>query len=114
MRYFIGFLLCLCLVACRKKNEALPIEEEKLVSLLSDIHIAEAAMQNLAKTVKDSMAAIYYDQIYKIHDTDKETLNKTIVLLREQPGRLSRIYSKVLEELNQKDATQPKGAERSN
>lgn len=93
-------LLCLSLFACQKAPPELLVPEEKLVAILADAHIAEAAIQNLIKEVKDSLGEVYYQQICEIHEVNKADFEQTMVQLREDPLRLEQIYRKVMEKLS--------------
>ncbi|MDX1941434.1 MAG: DUF4296 domain-containing protein [Saprospiraceae bacterium] len=84
--------------ACTTENERPPISESKLVDILVDIHLAEAAIQEMSGFVQqDSVGKIYYDQIFRIHQVTQEDFNKTIYLMRMDPIRMEKVYKKVLE-----------------
>lgn len=89
-----GFLSC---------NDQTPLllEEEKMVDVIKDIHIAEAAMQNLVDLTKDSIGEIYYQQVFEIHQVDKADFDSSMSILRKDPERLGFIYDKVLVELEE-------------
>jgi hypothetical protein len=87
-------------------NQAvLPVEEEKVIEVIRDIHIAEAAMQNLLDITKDSMGDIYYQQIFEIHGMNKADFDSSMIILRRDPERLGIIYDKVLQELEEMNDT---------
>jgi len=75
---------------------------KKLVDVLVDIHLAEAAMQNLTISAKDSIAARYYKQIYTIHGVKKEDFDSTSTFVKQRPKLLAKVYERVVEELNRK------------
>ena len=95
----LGFLLC-TLFACQKAAPDLLIPEEKLIAILADTHLAEAAIQNLFKEVKDSMGEVYYQQICEIHEVSKADFEQTMSQLREDPLRLEQLYRQVMEKLS--------------
>lgn len=98
------WILLLLSVSCRKRDKDLRIEEDKLVKVLVDIHVAEAAAQSLMGDTKDSMMFVYYRQVFHIHGIQQADFDSTMIILREDPVRLERIYAKVMDELNEKSA----------
>lgn len=71
--------------------------EEDLIKFLYDIQVAEAALQTVHSSVKDSVVAIYYDQIFEIHGVNQEILLENIKMLKTHPEESHKIYKKVLE-----------------
>ena len=98
IRLLLIALGLLGLICCSEPPPELPIEEDKLVKILADVHIAEAALQNLSGEVKDSTADAYYQQIAQRHKIDRALLDSTIILIRKDAKRMSVLYTKVLEE----------------
>ena len=98
------FAIFLLFFGACKEEEAfvLPMDEAKLIEVLCDVHIAEAAMKNLPE-LQDSLGAAYYEQIYKIHKIDGAVFKKTMELIRKRPAELRRIYTKVTETLTIKE-----------
>lgn len=95
----------LFLSACGSdKKEKLPIPESELPSLLADIHLAEAVIQNTNGNIRDSVADVYYQQIFLIHNLSEEDFDKTMAILREDPARIKPIYDKVLEIISEREA----------
>lgn len=87
------------LFSCTKKKQEiiLPIEEEKLINALVDIHFAESFVNNIQPPKKDSLLNIYYHQIYHIHQIDSADFIKSMTILRQHPAKLEKIYIKVQE-----------------
>ncbi len=101
MKKLISFLgiIFLSTFSCESEKR-LPIEEEKLVDILRDIHIAEAAMQNLIGVTKDSFGIIYYNQVLGLYGVERAVFDITMERLRKDPERLSVVYEKVIKELD--------------
>lgn len=74
----------------------LRMERAKLVALLADIHLAEAAMNNVYGKAKDSLAILYYDQVYAIHGVNPLLFEEQIAILKKQPELMASIYEEVL------------------
>ena len=83
--------------SCNTRKEVFPIEENKLIEVLADIHLAEAAFQNLSTSAKDTLAYQYYDQIYQIHEVNKDLVDSCIAILKRDPERFYNTYDKVQE-----------------
>jgi len=88
----------------KKEAPPLPIGEEELIQTMADVHLAEAALQNLYGEEKDSIAQLYYQQIFFIHDIEKENFEESMNILRRHPETAERIYSLVMEELSKREA----------
>ena len=91
------FSFVLLLAACGVEDAQFTMPDDELVKLLYDIQVAEAALQTVHSDVKDSVVAIYYEQIFEIHGTNQEILFKNIEVLKEKPIKSHQIYKKVLE-----------------
>jgi hypothetical protein len=95
----ISFLVC-CLLfftGC-SKDESLPIERDKLIKVLLDVHIAEAAMVHLSTLNKDSVAGEYYRQVFQRHNLDQATFDSCIHILKRNPAMTDEIYERIAEE----------------
>lgn len=96
MKQSIWILMLVFLAtSCAKKEKELPINEEKLILVLSDMHLAEGAIQNLPKSAKDTLSYQYYEQIYAIHDITKEELYSCLSIMERNPKKLELVYKKV-------------------
>ncbi len=102
MRYCL-FILVLLLGACQKENHkpSIPIPQEKLVPVLADAYIAEAAINSLIGSVKDSMAEVYYAQICEIHGITKANFDTTISIIQKHPIYMDSVYANVLRHLTE-------------
>lgn len=94
------FMCILILGACAQKENAPPIPKDKLAKVLVDVHFAEAAMQEVPSSIRDSVGRVYYDQIFKIHGIDEETLNESLRIIKKDPEKLEAVYQKVEVELD--------------
>ena len=102
--YLLGIgLICCFLVSC-DEEEVLPIEEEKMALILADIHIAEAALQNVYASKKDSLSAIYYQQVYDIHEIDRSGVDSAMAVLYRNPDLQLVVYNRVMEILQEYEA----------
>jgi hypothetical protein len=99
MRIFLFAAVFVVFSACKPAPATLNMPEEQLVNVLADVHIAEAAIQNLRGETKDSTANLYYDQIYTIHGVTETQFLEAIDILQENPILMDQVYAQVLEKL---------------
>ena len=95
--------LLLFISSCGTEQSQLSISQDKLVEVLIDVHIAEAAAQTLRGATKDSVINAYYDQIFEIHGLNREEFETSMELLRTDPKRMEKLYAKVMEEMERQD-----------
>ncbi len=106
MKIFTYILLfVLCGVACKKASN-LRIEEEKLVQVLADVHIAEGAAQNLVQPIKDSILTLYYQQIFDIHKLEEADFKADMIYLSNHSEVSQAIYEQVLNEITKREAAE--------
>ncbi|MBI5916536.1 MAG: DUF4296 domain-containing protein [Bacteroidetes bacterium] len=102
MTKFVLISIISMLAGC-SSEPALPLSREKLVDVLMDIHIAEAALAQITTGPKrDSLAELYYNQVAEIHGIDRETLDTSLAILQRNPGLMKDIYEQVLAEVEKK------------
>lgn len=85
--------------SCVQKAEELPLPESDLIKILADLHLAEAAFQNLTTSAKDTLAYMYYEQVYEIHGVTKAEVDSCIAIMNRQPEQFFETYKKVQEHL---------------
>lgn len=99
-------IVCFYILICSScaKSEAPVIPREKMVKILSDLQISEAAAGNLSPEKKDSISRIYKQQIFKIHKVTDSDFEQSLKIYSKDPVELEKIYEKVLTELDPKDS----------
>ena len=100
-------LIAIFLTACSGKKPGIPpavISPEKMVDILTDVHIAQAAVSThnpgdtLRYTVSDYMPAIF-----KNHGTTQQQFDSSLKYYSSNPALLDSIYKEVLEVLSRKE-----------
>ncbi len=91
--------------SCKEESPKLSVQQESLIKILMDVHLAEAALQNYYGDNKDSLADHYYGQIYQFHNIEKEELSQNLEILRKNPAKLKSIYTIVVEELSKQETS---------
>jgi len=97
------FFILLCAISCKNQNE-LPINKDKLIPVLTDIHLAEASVRNSLKNKKDTLLKKYYLQVFEIHGITEIKFDSTIAILKKNPEQFKDIYQQVLEEIDKQKA----------
>lgn len=100
---WISIASVLVLVSCQSGGDLnnLPIPKEKLVKVLSDAYIVEAAIQNYTLDIKDSLSDYYYEQLYEIHNITKEDYQKSLEIVKNHPEALDSLYQNISDHLNE-------------
>lgn len=101
MKNWILILFCISmLLSCSEKLEELTIEQEKMASVLADMHIAEEMLGKFREDDKDSVRNHYLNDIAIIHDLDTSVLFQNLEIIRNNPKIGIKVYSDVYEILN--------------
>lgn len=77
----------------------LPLEQEVVVDLLTDLHLAENVAQELLPEVRDSMKKIYFQRILTDHEVSADVFNQCIDFLNQHPDQLQTVYGLMQEKL---------------
>ncbi len=104
---FLSIFIFFLLESCTQKTVEPfnpPISEDKMINVLIDVHLAEAALQTLPRIYKDSMATVLYGQIYKFNEIKEEDLYEALDAYDSYPHRLKNLYEKVIDEINIREA----------
>lgn len=90
------FLAVILLGGCKEEQKQLTLPEEKLISLLYDIQVAEAALKGIHSMDKDSVSVIYYQEIYDRHEVSEAVLKENLNILKDNPKLTNKIFKEVL------------------
>ncbi len=95
-------LVCIVFfISCgQRTNFILP--EDKMVDILMDLHVAEAAIANTDPAKKDSLSSIYDNQIFTLHHATQKEFKACLKQYQQEPAKLEKVYKKVTDKLNQK------------
>ena len=100
LTYFViavVIFLSSCTAPSKEKPENL-IEKDKLVEILTDIHLADAYLESRSltdlKIAKDS--ASYYTFLYKKHNISRGQFVETMNYYSEYPAELEGVYEQVM------------------
>lgn len=87
--------------------QPIPVEtplmsQEELIPVLRDIHLAEAMLTEIMnKQEKDSLARLYYAQIFDMHQVDTAVFDQSMNAYMTDPPALDSLYDAVIQSLNE-------------
>ncbi len=96
-----SLLILIGIAACSSPTKEMAYSDDQLATLVTDIHVAKAAIQNAPPPVRDSLYEVYFLQICKIHGVDPDSLQKDLDVLTSNPDRMEPIYTRVVDSLEQ-------------
>ncbi len=85
--------------SCGKDARSYHYDQDKLVDVIIDVHIARSALQNAPLATRDSMYVELFNQICSIHHVSKDSISLDLERLTEDPEYLERIYEMVIDSL---------------
>ncbi len=95
------FLILIFLISCNRDGAPVGvIAEEKMISLLTDIHLIDGYILNvLQDTIKPSAAGLH-ESVFKKHKTDSIQFRKSMQFYSQNPDKLRLMYEKVTANLD--------------
>ena len=85
---------CLFGAACAANQTEKPeMSDDQLATLMADLFVADAATATLNGPFKDSMAMVYYQQVFDLHGTTKDRYKKDLEIIAIDPLRLEKIIN---------------------
>jgi len=101
---FFLFSILTLLISCTGKTNSVPsriIPKDKMVDVLVDIHLAEAAADNhgFTKLEINLIMASKYDTVFQKHEITYEQFTSSYSYYMNHPDELSDIYSEVVNKL---------------
>jgi hypothetical protein len=102
MKTLFLIFLTICVYACTSQTKPQPIiPEKKLVGVLKDLMIVDAGINRSTdpKLNKDSLAAPYYQAVYKKHGVSYFEFYASLAQYYDHPTQMDSLFAKVLEQL---------------
>jgi hypothetical protein len=107
---FFCFSVSLFLSSCKQEDQAKSpkdlISEDKMVSIMVDMHIVETA-SNLKVFPPDSAQQMYHDyfeSIYLTHGVTKSGFDSSLYYYATQTDQMNVIYDRILENLSEMES----------
>jgi len=101
VKYFVIFVSLITFFFSCKEEYQPELSDEKMIDILVDLHVAEAASMSLGKELKDSLINVYYPQIFEMNAVKDSVFFKDFEELRKNPKKLEMIYQRVYEDVEQ-------------
>jgi hypothetical protein len=105
---FILLLVCFyTYYSCDKPTVEKPgdlISEEKMIALLTDIHLAEATFMNRHhqdSLLRNSSSANFYYSVLKKHEVADSVFERSYVFYLSRPKKFEKMYRMVMNNLNE-------------
>jgi len=99
-RLIPGFFILILMVGCSRKQ--LPegiIENNRMISILTDIHLVDSYVSSAAYDTTTQPAKNYYKLIYQKYKIDSINFQKSLRYYARQPELLDTMYYQVLKKL---------------
>jgi hypothetical protein len=107
-RLFIPIFLLLLLGACadRPKTSEGILSENKMVQMLVDTHLTDAILftNNGTAEEKRDKALFYYPSLLEKHGITRAQMDSSVAWYTRHPEAFSRVYAKVIEDLQKRQA----------
>jgi len=87
---FYGLLLLF--FACSQKAPDVLSEQDYLLPVLADLYYMQLAVEQAPESIRDSLATIYKEQIFRIHSIDEEELQRIQRLLTDDTEKTATLY----------------------
>lgn len=109
LKIFLLAALVILLQSCYKdlSYPKTTISEDKMVIILSDIHLAEAKIADYISMnvgIRDSIASVLYQRVFELNGIKGEDFNKNMEAYMKNPDALSKLYEKVLSRLQKEES----------
>lgn len=94
MRISFSIIAVFFLLSCvnNKNNEDIHYPEEKVIAVMVDLYIAQAAIKDVDKSYTDSLISDYKAKIERIHDVDIALIEADIAQLQKQPATYKKLH----------------------
>lgn len=92
--------LFLILGSCQEKKEELTLSDTKMKEIIKDLHLAEEITQRFRDYDKDSVRALFWDDITKVHNLDSTEINVNLDILKNNPEKAFKLYEEIYDEMN--------------
>lgn len=99
-RLIPGFFVLIFVAACNYKQPPAGIlKNDKMISVLTDIHLVDSYLGSAAYDTTTQPAANYYRVVYKKYKIDSLQFQKSLRYYSRQPEQLDTMYHQILQKL---------------
>ena len=97
-------MMFFCLALGCTKEQPYDFSSQKMMDVMVDLHYAEALVNKQPKELRDSFSKVYHEQIYEIHQVNKDSIELFFKRIQKMPKQGEAFYEKLLEETKKKTA----------
>jgi len=96
MLVLFGLPILFVFSACLGNKAAAPtIPEDKMVRIMADLSIAEAATAQMNGYAKDSLTKVFYNQVFEMHQVQADQYEQNLRLYANDLPTMERIVQRV-------------------
>jgi len=107
-RTVLFLFIVILFTSCKNDKPAeMPMEEEKIIDILTDLHFAKVASDMYDLEIRDSMYHAYRSQVFEIHNIDSSEYDKIEAYLDSDLINQLKIEEKVYEFIKKSDENKP-------
>ena len=96
---YVSVFLVVSSLACGKQDMSELPEDEVLISMLVDLHLAESALARVPFSVRDSVGQVLRDKVAAGYDMTGEEFEQVVQMLQLETEHNSEIYDSVIARL---------------
>lgn len=82
----------------------MPVDVDRLVNTVVELHLAEGLLDEIAVTIQDSMTQVYSENIVRDNGYTVEEFREQMWLIRSEPEWMENFFTLVSDELAKMDA----------
>ncbi|MBB4080349.1 hypothetical protein GGR28_002983 [Lewinella aquimaris] len=95
MRKAVTCCLLLLALGCADVTPARPpVDTERLVRTVADLHLAQALTGEVPIVIRDSIEALYFDSVLADHGYTRREFDSLMWIIRQEPIWIDSIYTK--------------------
>ena len=87
-------VLSLCL-GCWNKTERPDLDEDKMVKIMADLSVAEAATTQMSGYSKDSLTQVFYNQVFELHGVNAEQYERNLRIYAKDLATMENMVKKI-------------------
>lgn len=99
---FLALAASLALASCKPDRGKPCIDEEKMVEVLVDIHIAQAALVREPGGDERKNNAVYYENLLAKHGVNEVLFDSAVAWYSKNPDLFEKLYEKVSEKISER------------
>ncbi|OAV46170.1 DUF4296 domain-containing protein [Lewinella sp. 4G2] len=70
----------------------IPVDADRLVPMLAEMHLAESLVTEVPVVLRDSMREVFYDGVLSEHGSTQEEFDSLMWIVRQEPAWVDSLY----------------------